>query len=171
MTLKQLILNNTWPTISTVFIETYPDSEKSMAGYKTVFTKLVLLNPEETDISIVITKEKDGDEEYIDVSGLHNHPRNKEETYSQGIEFTPWRKWLGMDISKESLNDFSEAELIVHCLYEMTFEGFEEEDIENRIISIDKSRMERESLTEEESEAIAISVEEILNVWRDNDID
>jgi len=35
-----------------------------------------------------------------------------------------------MDISEESLADFSEKEIIVHCLYEMTFVGFSEEEIQ-----------------------------------------
>lgn len=99
---------------------------------------------ERIDMSIVVTKEKDEDEEYIDVSGLYNNPKNEEEKYSQGIEFIPWRMWLGMDISNESLQSFSAQEIIIHCLYEMTFVGFTEEDIQKIISRMQKSRKERE---------------------------
>jgi hypothetical protein len=132
MTLKKLIEFNTWPTISLLLMEIYPEAEKNLQHYKMVFEELTVMDYEEMDISIVITKEKDevDGEEYIDVSGLHNHPKNIEESYSQGIEFVPWEKWLGMDISKGSFDNFSQIEIIVHCLYEMTYLGFYEEDIQ-----------------------------------------
>lgn len=171
MTLKYLILNSTWTNISSLFLEIYPEAEKNLKGYENVFEKLLLIDPEHMDMSIVTTKVKDGEDVYIDVSGLHNHPKNEEENYLQGLELTPWRKWLGMDISKDSLNEFSELELIVHCLYEMTFVGFDEDDIERRISSIEKSRKKSETMTEEESNAITASVEEILRSWREENND
>lgn len=130
MTFKQIIQTNTWPNISKIFLEVYPEATKNMEGYKSVFKKLAMIDSEEIDMSIVIENVTDDNEAYIDVSGLYNNPKNEEEHYSQGIELTPWRQWLGMDISAESLADFSEEEIIVHCLYEMTFVGFSEEDIE-----------------------------------------
>ena len=167
MKLKQILLTNTWSTILPVFLKTYPEAEENIKRYQTVFEKLVRISPEEIDMSIVITKEKDGDEDYIDVSGLHNNPKNREETYSQGIEFVSWREWLGMDISKESLANFSESEIIVHCIYEMTYVGFTEEVIQEKIDRIERSRKERELMTEEESDAITASVEKLLSEWRD----
>ncbi|MBA6154212.1 DUF6557 family protein [Gelidibacter maritimus] len=169
MTFKQLLNANTWPTIIPLFIEAYPDAKKDMVGYKAVFERLKTMSPESIDVSIVITKEGNGDDAYIDVSGLHKYPKNKEETYSQGIEFVSWRKWLGMDISKESLANFSELEIIVHCIYEMTFVGFTEEAIQEKINEIEKSKKERELMTKEESDAVTASVEKILSKWRDEE--
>ena len=100
---------------------------------------------------------------------LEFHPKNEEETYSLGIEFTPWRQWLGMHVNKQSLIAFSELEIIVHCLYEMTFVGFSEEAIQERMSKIEKSKKERESMTEEESDAVTASVEKILSEWRDDE--
>ena len=165
MTFKQLLQTNSWINISCFFLETYPDAKENMEGYETVFEKLAVMDPEETDMSIVISKEKDGDEEYIDVSGLYNNPKNEEEHYSQGLEFTSWRQWLGMNISKDNLSNFSELEIIVHCLYEMTYVGFSEEDIQKRISRMEKSSKERESMTEEEQAEINASVEELLKEW------
>ena len=50
-----------------------------------------------------------------------------------------------MEISKESLQEFSEQEIIVHCLYEMTFEGFSEDAIQKINDRIEESRKARES--------------------------
>ena len=130
MTFKQLLKTKTWGSISSMLLKIYPEASKNIEGYKKVFEKLMLMESERVDMSIVITKEKDDDEEYIEVSGLHNNPKNEEEKYSQGIELVSWSKWLGMDISNESLQNFSEQEVILHCLYEMTFAGFREEEIQ-----------------------------------------
>lgn len=172
MTFKELVQANTWPTISALFLEIYPEAEKNMEGYKIVFEKLTLMDPQETDMSIVVTNEKDdfGGEEYIDVSGLYNNPKNDEEHYSQGIEFTPWREWLGMDISQESLNAFSEEEIIVHCLYEMTYVGFSEEEIQKVINRIENSSKEHELLPDENRFVSEASIEKLLREGSEDDI-
>ena len=123
MKLHQLIQTYDSPSILSKFKEIYHEAG-SIKKYEKLLKELKNTIPEEIDISIVITKENDDNEIYFDVSGRHNNPRNKEETFTQGIEFVPWNKWLGMDVSKESLDQFSEKEIIVHCLYEMTFLGF-----------------------------------------------
>ena len=97
-----------------------------MEAYKKMFESLKTVEPEKIGMTIVITKEKDiiDGEDFIDVAGIVNTPTNMEENYSHGIELLPWRQWLGMDISKDSLANFNAEEIIIHCLYEMTFEGF-----------------------------------------------
>lgn len=166
MTLKQLLKTNTWLAISDMFLKLYPDAEINIKGYEAAFQKLKIMDPEGSEILIVISQEKDDDddddEEYIDVSGIHNYPKNEEENYSQGLELTPWRKWLGMTISKESFKDFSELEIIIHCLYEMTFVGFSEEDIQKRINRIENNRQERKLDTDGENYVSASSIDELL---------
>lgn len=130
MTLKELVQNHTWQNVFAKFLEIYPEAKENMKGYELVFERLKKMQPEENDFAIIITKETDEDDDYFEVSGLHKHPKTKEETYPQGIEFTPWRQWLGMDIYQDSLDNFSEQEIVVHCLYEMTFVGFSEDEIQ-----------------------------------------
>jgi len=78
------------------------------------------------------------------------------------LELTPWRQWLGMEISKESLQEFSEQEIIVHCLYEMTFEGFSEDAIEKVNERIEESLKARKSDLEEQD---LISEEEVFKLF------
>lgn len=162
MTFKKLILTNTWTSISSKFLELYPNVEKNIGGYEAVFKKMEVMPSEDTDMSIVITKEINDDEEYIDVSGLHNNPKNKEEKHSQGLELTPWQNWLGMEISEESLTNFSKEEIIVHCLHEMTYVGFFEEDIPNVNNRIKKKRQEIKSIIDEERYVSGTSIDELL---------
>lgn len=163
MNLNKLIQKHTWETITPLFLKIYPEAEENIEGYNMVFEKLKVMDPVETDMWLVLKTAKDGDEIYIDVSGLHKHPKTEEEKYSQGIEFLSWHKWLGMNIQEESLQAFSKQEILVHCLYEMTYVGFSEEQIQERVRKASQNREEEEPMTEEDYEENRRAVMEILN--------
>lgn len=67
-----------------------------------------------------------------------------------------------MEISPESLLHFSELEIISHCLYEMTFIGFEEKEIQEELKSIEKSIEDYKNMTDEEKKANTTSLEELM---------
>ena len=144
MNLKELLETKSWKSIAPKLLENYPEAEKDSAGYEKVFEYLKLIKSEEMGISIIIRKQGDVDGAYFDVSGLYNNPKKKDETYPHGLELTPWNKWLGMYISEESLKNFSESEIVVHCLYEMTFIGFSEDDIPKAIKSMENRKKSRQ---------------------------
>jgi hypothetical protein len=73
---------------------------------------------------------------------------NQEESYA--IEYTPWGKWLGMSIDQVSSENFSEVEIIAHCLWEMTFAGFDQRSIKEKIDELKRIAEEIENMTEEE---------------------
>ncbi|CAL67525.1 DUF6557 family protein [Christiangramia forsetii] len=171
MTLEQLVQSNSWLSISAILLELYSDEEKSLEGYEEVFEKLLMMAPEETDMTIEIKTVKDDfdGEEYVDVSGKYKHPKNEAQSSSYAIEFTSWKEWLGMDICNESLKEFTELEILAHCLYEMTFAGFEEEEIQEQIDSIKKTAEDYEMMSEEEKLKNATSFEELLDKLEDDD--
>ncbi|MDT0642801.1 DUF6557 family protein [Zunongwangia sp. F363] len=165
MTLKQLLQNNFWLSISTILFDLYPGEEKNSEGYEDVYANLLMMNPEETDMTIVVKTVFDhfDGSAYVDVSGRYKHPKNEEEEFSQAIEFTPWKKWLGMDINEESLKEFTELEILAHCLYEMTFAGFEEEEVQEQLNNIEQSMGEYEKMTDEEKIENNRSLEDFLD--------
>lgn len=79
------------------------------------------------------------------------------------LEFVPWREWLGMTIPRKLLSDFNEPEIIAHCLYEMTFHGFDEKKIQAEFAEIKKSAEEMKNLTTEELNSKAISLDDLLD--------
>lgn len=164
MKFKKLIQSNSWLSVATILLQLYPDEEKNISGYKKVFEELLFMSPEDSEILIVVAHQKDDfdGEEYVDVSGKYANPKNEEEKFSQAIEFTPWNKWLGMEISQESFLYFSELEIISHCLYEMTFAGFEEEEIQEELNSMEKSIEDYKNMTDEEKKANTTSLEELM---------
>lgn len=164
MKLKELIQSNSWLSVSAILLQLYPDEEKNISGYEKVFEELMFMLPEDSEILIVVAHQKDDfdGEEYVAVSGKYANPKNEEEEYSQAIEFTPWSQWLGMEISPESLLHFSELEIISHCLYEMTFAGFDEEHIQEELNSMEKSIEDYNNMTDEEKKANTTSLDQLL---------
>jgi hypothetical protein len=157
--------------VSAILVKLYPKEENNIQGYQTVFEKLMMIPSVVNDMAIVLTNEKDDfdGEEYVDVSGEYKHPKNKEEEYSHAIEFTPWKKWLGMDISTESLKDFTELEILAHCLYEMTFVGFDEKDIKEELEDLERTVEDYGIMTEEEKHKKTTSLNEFLDELKEDE--
>ena len=123
-------------------LKAYPDEEEMTEQYQEVFLKLVDMEPtlnkekfklvlenahEEWDFYDTETEETEHVvEDFVSVYG--KKPKCKDR-YS--IEFAPWSEWLSMTIDSKTLKEFSPAEIAAHCLWEMTFIGFDEENIED----------------------------------------
>jgi len=149
-----------------ILLQLYPDEQKNISAYEQVFNQLKLMQPLACDISIVVSNEQDAfdESEYVDVSGRENNPveNTNRLTDSLAIEFTPWNEWLGMDIDKDTLQDFTELEIIAHCLYEMTFMGFDEDEIQGEMDKIKGIADEYKNMSEEEKKANTKSLDDLL---------
>ena len=83
-------------------------------------------------------------------------------TDSYAIEFVEWKNWLGMDVAPETTKNFSDLEIIAHCLYEMTFIGYEENEIQEQFNTIKNEIEEYKNLAEEEKKETTISLDELM---------
>ena len=79
MNLDKLIQKYPWESIAGLFLKIYPEAEENVEGYKMVFEKLKVMDPVETDMWLVLKTARDGEDAYVDVSGLHKHPKTEEE--------------------------------------------------------------------------------------------
>lgn len=156
MKFKELIDKYNWDDVRSTLLQLYSNQEKNIEGYEQIFEELRTLEPVETKLRIVIEDVFDEYDKkyYVDVSGKDG-TLNKEsepeyfkndevcnQEISYGIEFTDWAQWLVMDIDPESLLKYSGLDIIGHCLWEMTFYGFTQENIKETIDEIDKSAEE-----------------------------
>lgn len=135
--------------------------------YRNVFEKLKITEPSEYELEIVLT-ECDGEpdfesdtETYVDVFGRKKIPDPNSITESYAIEFLEWDKWLGMDLAPETIKNFSNLEIIAHCLYEMTFIGYDEDEIQEQLKLLNDSVEEYNKLTDEEKKQNTISLDEL----------
>jgi hypothetical protein len=133
MKLAELLRTNNWLSVEMTLLQLYPDQLENFDEYKAVFERLQALEIEDSEITIEVKQEYDdetGEESFVDVSGIDQNREENQNTNRLAIEFTPWKKWLGMNLSHESLGKFNELEIISHCLYEMTYAGYHEEVIQ-----------------------------------------
>ena len=168
MKLYDIIKSNNWLSVELTLLQLYPDQEIMSDEYRKVYEKLKFLDPEVSDITIVLTEcDCDTDDEneiktYVDVSGRKKEKDKDSVTDSYAIEFEEWKKWLGMDLATETTNNFNELEIIAHCLYEMTFCGYTEEEIKEHFDTINDSIEEYKNMTEEEKKEKTITLDELM---------
>ncbi|MFA9390605.1 MAG: DUF6557 family protein [Prolixibacteraceae bacterium] len=172
MKFKELIEEVEWLNVKPTLFSLYPEQKKSISGYEQVFQKLKLMPANESLLTINVVNVIDDFDgtEYADVSAYNcNSMDNPEEqTESFAIEFTPWNEWLGMQIDEISLKEFDKLEIIAHCLYDMTFYGYNEDHIQAELVEIQNSVEELENMTDEEKKTQLKSWEELK---RELDID
>jgi len=156
MKLYDIIKLNNWLSVELNFIKLYPEEGQRLDEYRSVYENLQNLAPEDTNMKIVLTEhDSDADDEsdiaaYVDVSGQDETKDLNEYGISHDIEFVEWKKWLGMGLESHTLKNFTELEIISHCLYDMTFIAFDESEIKEYRESLDKTIEEFKNLTEEE---------------------
>lgn len=123
-------------------IELYPAMGDSKEAYYNVVSQLQYIDPIEDekgmklDISHVhnVWEDLDLDDDiYEHVSGVTPDGEH------WAIEYTPWEKWLGYEITQETLKYYSKLDILVHSMWEMTFAGFDQETIKNKIDALNKS--------------------------------
>jgi uncharacterized membrane protein len=166
MKFGDLIANSLWLSVETVFSKIYPDELDYLDDYANVFDQLKYLNPKESNITIIISNEIDcfDNEQYVSVSGYDDSKKEMTNnlTESLALEFTPWDEWLGMNIDHSSLRYFSSYEIICHCLQEMTFMGFNQEEIKNELDKIKEVADDYKNMTEEEKNIKSISLDDLM---------
>lgn len=115
----------------------WPEQMKSYNGYASVLEKLKNMKAIKTDWFVRVRhihnaprKSSYGDyifpeEDYLSVDGMNAAKR------FYAIEYVPWNEWLGMNILQETLDSLSKNEIIAGMLYEMTWSGFTEEEVQS----------------------------------------
>ncbi len=175
MILKEIIETNNWLSIELTLINLYPDQVDLVNDYKTVFEKLEFLEVENNDMLIVLTEyledydeKTDSETTYVDVSGRKLKQEEDSFSNSYALEFVKWEKWLGMELAPETLENFNELEIIAHCLYEMTFISYEEEEIQEQFDAITYKMEEYKSLTDKEKKEKTLSKDELKEKLKNN---
>lgn len=182
MNLKELVCRTNWCDVKSSLIKAYPDAERSIEGYESVFSSLSTLIPQKTNMRIFIERvPREGIDEqpFVDVSGKDGtlnknlsdfqhlgKPQDSEYANSEAsfaLEMVPWEEWLDMEIDSASQKDYSCSEILAHCLWEMTFFGFNQITIRNQKEELDRRVEELNNMTEEEKKEKLIPMEQVLD--------
>lgn len=163
MIFQKLIQSNNWLSVQGIFLQLYPDQKKSINGYEKVFSDLQQMKSVVSEFELIIEEQVDSFDGEVFV-GVCGKKQSVDTTESEkwALDFTPWEEWLSMTISKDSLENFTELEIIAHCLYEMTFIGFNEETIQKELNKLDESVKEFENMAEENKKKNTMSIDELM---------
>ena len=145
MKLVDLVRVYSWPEVEATLLELYPEEQPSLTGYKQVYEELQKLSPVPSETSISVEAVETETDKYIDVTGYNQQELaevGQEKSTRWGLAFAPWQEWLAMEIIPETVANFSGIEVLAHCLWEMTFHGFDQAEIRKVIEDIDRVRNE-----------------------------
>ena len=76
------------------------------------------------------------------------------------MKFLRLNRHSTLDLTLETTKNFSDLEIIAHCLYEMTFIDYDEDVIQQQLKSLTDTVEEYKKLTDEERKQKTISFEE-----------
>jgi hypothetical protein len=168
ITLNDLIAQVKFDDIKKALIENYPNQTRNIEGYEKVFNELQLMTPvartnENWQLDVHMVNPLFEDEEpYMDVSGLWLNSTEPEQHWA--LEFTPWEEWLSIFVNKQQVETLGKETYVAHCLWEMTFNGFEQETIQDKINMLDESEKE---IKVKEVADIELSGEDVLETIND----
>jgi len=186
MKFEELIEDLTWDEVKEALEKNYNIVEEDLIGYEKVFFKLRGMDSVENKMKIYLNYiEKDvlsddiDFEPYWDLYG-RNGTLNKDTSDAEmfedaqqdwldaevtyGLDFTPWNEWLGMEIDEETANNImlTRADIVSHCLWELTFISYDEEDIQGRLEELTEQVEKIKNMTPEELKNSTVTMEELM---------
>jgi hypothetical protein len=164
MKLGEIIKSNSWLSVELTLLKIYPDQEIMIETYQEIYDDLQEMEPVNSEIEIVIKQEFDEEEQELGMADVYGKDNSPTKEYSGGLALgmTAWNKWLGMRINELTQKEFTELEIIAHCLYEMTYYGYEEEEIQTELYRIEGIVEEYKSLSPEEKKVRTTSLDDLL---------
>lgn len=80
---------------------------------------------------------------------------------SFALDLVPWEEWLGMELDPSAFDAYSAPDIVAHCLWEMTFFGFDKETIRKQRDEIEGRAREIDAMTEDERKRKLIPWEQV----------
>lgn len=144
MTFKDLVLRVDRDNVLKELIKEYPDQIGCLATYLDILEKLKVTESVFTeDMILLIYPEEDCVAIGQNTASVVGYCKKDKEVYA--IDFTAWDEWLGFEVCIESLDFYGEDLFVAHCLYEMTFYSFDEEEISEQVDMLKEISEELES--------------------------
>jgi hypothetical protein len=147
MTLKHMLKMTTTDAVLEELLVAYPECLADKHNYKKVLD-YVINTPEVPfddfiiQIELIDTEGDESFEEDIDeASYLSISGYSAKEDLHFALGFTKWEEWANAKIVIQEDLEIKPDELIAICLYEMTFYGFDQEEIASELTEIEKGIM------------------------------
>ena len=155
MTLQELFDAYEFEDIEDRLGELYPKNfKRNVVGYEEAFERIKEIQDEVCSSYVLNIVHVEDEVPYEHVTCELNG-----ETYS--LSMTPWKEWLGMTFQDYLFDIYEALDILCHCLWEMTFLGYNEKDIERFVKETESAILELKAEDEfddidEEAEGIEI---------------
>jgi len=129
MILKDLIKEIPFKEVKKRLGVLYPAQKKSMSGYEALYRSLLKKRPRKSSTTIDLEWVKDKDSDgggYWDV-----HGREPNDDTRWALDLSTFSQWLGFTIGQELPLRKDKVTLLCHILWEMTFHGYSDKEIQN----------------------------------------
>ena len=125
MTLGELARSSNFCDVWQILLREYSDFgyELLFDQFETAFHKFQTHKPTPSNNKIIIICEDSEDYTRWDVFRIIDGDPDRYD-----LEFAPWSMALGMEFEEETLTRLNPTEIVAHCLQEMTFYSFDEEE-------------------------------------------
>lgn len=104
-------------------VDLYPNQAVSRDLYRQLLATLRELPPSPSDCVVDVYVDEIG----VVVDGLHSGDPTR-----YALDFCSFGEWLGFTVSDHAKKHFADVEILVRCLWEMTFNGFTDQAIANK---------------------------------------
>lgn len=188
MILQELLKQVNWNCVWYRMEQLYPEQSTFHNNYKTVFEQckkdiavyssmriLLRSSPSDTDSNIPwievygcdgTTVRNSEDLNYN--NWLTDAQLDAEVTYA--LDYTEWGKWVGMEIDSSALKEFTPVDIVVHCLYEMTYVSFNQDNIKKVLESLkeDVKKIESGEMKTYTTEEVFDKIRAKFNIGTEN---
>jgi hypothetical protein len=157
MTLRELLDSCRYKSVFNVIYKhyykgkSYSNSELTEIDvrYYKVWGDIKELPPSDSDgLCLSLGKKNEPEASFIDVF-LCDEKKN--ETFA--LDFFPWSKLIDMNIKREASPELTNDEVLAHILWEITFWGYTESEIEKQ-----------KSITENSAKEASVELEDLFNL-------
>lgn len=163
MRLHEAIKSNKWPSVEITLRKLYPGRAELIHEYERVFEHLQCMKVDNLRMHIAITELKYEPEDWdtdsiVNILGLYESLEEPGQIKSFDLASTEWKYCLGLELTPETMRDYTELEIIAHCLYDMTYIAFDEEVIqeENRLMELVREEIKATMTAENKDRPITL---------------
>ncbi|MEW6387575.1 MAG: DUF6557 family protein [Thermodesulfobacteriota bacterium] len=130
MKFEEIISRYTWQEVEPVYLELYSKEKRKRKKVREAFEYIKTLKPASSGMRIHIEYREDEDGGYHHVLGRDGSLGRNGQEESYGIFLVDWDEWLGMEIEADTLEKYSDLDILCHCFWEMTWCGYSMEKVE-----------------------------------------
>ncbi len=176
-TFKALIDSVSYAAVEADLLRLYPDAHVSVLGYVKVFDQLRTMEPAPTQtFSIILDQyayydfDLNKDVTYVHVAGRYPGELLPDPKWdgNYAIEYCPWAQWLAAEVDSSLYPKLDAAEIVAHCLWELTWTGYEDK-ADQKLQEI--MTMKDDHLTKAERGELFDNEEDFEDVLRERDED